>query len=142
MQRKVRYVLAASLGLGLFACSGSSPGDVGDGTGDGSPTGTPSGLFGGRPTGGGGANAEGAPSATTRTCVRTGNAGCDACLNASCCDDLVACKDDVGCVAIFECAADCAAEACVRSCFERTPAGQSRFLRVASCVSGRCEGRC
>ena len=116
--------------LMIVACSGTS-------TGPGTPT-KGRGLFGG---GGGTTTADGGivPSSCAQS---TADDSCTACLKQSCCTQTLGCGNDPECIAIFNCAGECADDACIKTCLDSHPKGQASVQTVINCEQQSCVAAC
>jgi len=73
--------------------------------------------------------------------VVTQNTTCVPCIEASCCTANQACSG--ACVSLVTCTQGCSStdEACVSTCFNQWPTGQSAYNDLANCISGQgCTG--
>gem|GEM_PF-2579712 len=134
--------------LSVAACSSTAKG-TGNGTSGSSGGGTGRGLLGGiggGSSGGttsGGTTSGGASSGGATTCAKDGSENaCGSCLKTSCCAQLTTCTNNAGCVAIFNCSDACTTDACLDSCFDQNPGGQSAVRGLASCAQKSCASPC
>ncbi len=142
-----RTIIVAATALVLLpACSGGSPtgsgnGDAGSGTND---SGHGGGLFGGGRAGGIDASNGGTMGGSPGQCIQTGNQACDACLNASCCDSILACEQNTSCTSLYQCLAACAQndQSCIDQCISQYGDGKDALEQVLSCADQACTGKC
>jgi hypothetical protein len=143
-------VFGAANALVLFRCSSSStPGSPEDGgaTQDSAPLSA-------QETGADAADDAadaGAPSCALPPSGLTSDESCQACLQASCCQAIVTCFDDPGCVVINSCITSCFAgveadgglSACVAACRpDASGAIASAAAAEIACLNGACSPAC
>lgn len=91
----------------------------------------------------------------TTSCVGrtdTGIVACNTCMEAHCCDQIVACLNDCDCVALDGCFQTCdpndggadggAANACVDGCFAAHAEGKPKSDAIDSCAATACKTEC
>lgn len=76
-------------------------------------------------------------------CAVTGDATCDACLEASCCAEVETCMQNAECVALEQCADECKGDqTCVKGCVTDHPNGKDDLLAVGQCIDASCKTEC
>ena len=146
--------MTAAVALAVAACSSSSTTTADGGT----ITPTDSGAnkdgggndCGGNPQDGGGGGNDSSTGDDGGSCtlaIGTGDAACDACLGAHCCDKLNACANDTGCVGIIDCIGACNdpdaniadAGGCTSACVDNaSTASKALYADQATCGSDNC----
>lgn len=76
------------------------------------------------------------------SCYVSGNATCDACANAKCCDSINACLGNTQCSNLYDCLNSCWDAACESSCNQQFAGGVSLFQKASQCVRGTCGASC
>ena len=69
---------------------------------------------------------------------RYGSPTCEACLRATCCDEITACVANAACAELQTCALDCLkqetdAGGCKRQCEQSHPDGNTQWQKVYTC---------
>jgi hypothetical protein len=73
----------------------------------------------------------------------SGSTACDACINAKCCAESLACRGNASCVGLESCDANCAANATCRDlCYETHAAGAQTLQSLDTCVATACGAVC
>jgi hypothetical protein len=78
-------------------------------------------------------------------CVGSAEA-CDSCTQdaaaTTCASQASACNADAECTALLQCAANCATQACVNTCVQQHPNGQSKAVALQQCLRNACSSVC
>ncbi|RYI99508.1 MAG: hypothetical protein EON47_16590 [Acetobacteraceae bacterium] len=71
-------------------------------------------------------------------------AACNTCAQSTCCDQIEACVNDAGCVALNNCVAKCASndQACQQACAGANPDAVPTLNALGECVQGECATEC
>jgi hypothetical protein len=67
---------------------------------------------------------------------------CEQCVEASCAGAWQACENDAECIALDECSANCADDACVQRCDEAHPTGVAPLVAFYECLGTSCADPC
>ncbi len=68
---------------------------------------------------------------------------CDACVQASCCNENLECADDPACTTMVACIAECGADAnCSQACVGQSAAAASELNQALACDQSACSREC
>src|SRR5262249_32147941 len=79
---------------------------------------------------------------TSCTEVSTGDATCDSCVQASCCNEVLSCFNNSECLAFADCSSSCSDQSCVEACGQQHAMGVNDADTLFECLSQSCIAAC